>query len=450
MTFFLASTLLIIAVSFFVSFQSAATAKKNVILGVTIPREVQGDLRVRDIVSRYKRANLLLFFAALVGGILIALPREASLVFLLLTLWLGLLLLGGNMILGSYSQSLRDLKAQEGWYMGATNTVSVDLIVSREKEKMPVPRLWFLPPVLAAVGLLVWGGSRDNIFFGALACGETLLFYLLWVLSARERARAYSDDTEVNLAITRLSIRGWTLCWVALANVHSLLLLFSALFLGYSETGSQGAVAALISLVTLGSVVMMAAHIRRSQNRILNSADSILIVDEDDYWRGGVYNNPHDRRILVEKRVGYGQTFNIGSKKGKLLYYGIITAVSLLVLGVLFLFVGLDTAQYTLEITDSQVIVKAPLYGFAFSTGDVENISLMNELPRSTRMNGAETAQYSLGNFIVTGFGQSKLYVYKNSPPYIAIQLSDLYVFFNAKTVEETEGYYRELQELIP
>jgi hypothetical protein len=173
-------------------------------------------------------------------------------------------------------------------------------------------------------------------------------------------------------------------------------------------------------------------------------------VDEDDYWRGGVYNNPHDRRILVEKRVGYGQTFNIGSKKGKLLYYGIITAVSLLVLGVLFLFVGLDTAQYTLEITDSQVIVKAPLYGFAFSTGDVENISLMNELPRSTRMNGAETAQYSLGNFIVTGFGQSKLYVYKNSPPYIAIQLSDLYVFFNAKTVEETEGYYRELQELIP
>ncbi|HBN96629.1 MAG TPA: hypothetical protein DDZ66_10040, partial [Firmicutes bacterium] len=208
MTFFLASTLLIIAVSFFVSFQSAATAKKNVILGVTIPKEVQGDLRVRDIVSRYKRANLLLFFAALVGGILIALPREASLVFLLLTLWLGLLLLGGNMILGSYSQSLRDLKAQEGWYMGATNTVSVDLIVSREKEKMPVPRLWFLPPVLAAVGLLVWGGSRDNIFFGALACGETLLFYLLWVLSARERARAYSDDTEVNLAITRLSIRG--------------------------------------------------------------------------------------------------------------------------------------------------------------------------------------------------------------------------------------------------
>ena len=240
------------------------------------------------------------------------------------------------------------------------------------------------------------------------------------------------------------------MCWVALANLHSYFLLSSALFLRHSETGSFGAIAFLTTLVTLGAIVMTASHIRRSQNQILSGSDSTLVVDEDHYWRGSIYNNPHDRRILVEKRVGYGQTFNIGSKKGKLLYYGTTTAVGLLVLGLLLLFFGLDTAQYALEITDSHVVVRAPLYGFTFRQEDIKSISLLDELPRGTRTNGAETSKYALGNFTMTGFGKSKLYVYKNSSTYIAIQLPNLYVFFNAKTQEETEDYYSALQACIP
>ena len=75
MTFFLVPALLIIAVSFFVNFQSSATFKKNVVLGITLPREAQDDGRVREILERYKKINLLLFLAALGGGFLVALPK---------------------------------------------------------------------------------------------------------------------------------------------------------------------------------------------------------------------------------------------------------------------------------------------------------------------------------------------------------------------------------------
>jgi len=291
MTLILAPTLLIVAVSFFVSYHSAATVKKGVILNVTIPQEALKDLRVREIVSEFKRTNLLLFLASLVGGFVILRPEEVSLVLFLMTFWVVCLLVGGNLILGHYTKKLRELKKGEGWQVE---------------------------------------------------------------------------------------------------------------------------------------------------------------IDEDHYWRGGVYNNPHDPRLLVDKRVGYGQTLNIGSRTGKFLYYGTITAVCLVVASLLILFAVLDTAHYTLEITSSRVTVKAPLYGVAFTPEDIQDISLMKELPQRIRTNGAETARYALGNFTLTGFGRSKLYVNKDNPPYLAIKLPNLYVFFNGKNVEETEGYYRALQTLIP
>lgn len=49
MTLILVPSLLIIVVSFFFSFRSAGSVKKNVVLGVTLPKEAQDDPRVGEL-----------------------------------------------------------------------------------------------------------------------------------------------------------------------------------------------------------------------------------------------------------------------------------------------------------------------------------------------------------------------------------------------------------------
>lgn len=447
MKLMLFSTLLIVAISFFISFQSAAKFRKNVILNVTLPQKAQDHPQVRQLITGFKRANRLLFLVALIAATLILVPDEVSSFFLLTALWIGLHLLGENVLLNYYSQKLRDLKVLNEWYVGPTNVVSIDLIVSREKGKMPVSRLWFLPPVAVSLYLFVLASVRGGSFaFAILNLGHAILFYLLWSVSSRERASAYSENTEVNLAVTKISIGVWTLCWTALANIHSLLLLFSALVLQYSSTQGLGSAVTIAIFVTLAGIFFAGSSIRRRQNQILNSDGTTVIVDEDHYWTGGVYNNPHDRRILVEKRVGYGQTMNVGTKKGKFLYYGTLAMVTVLMVGLSFVFVFLDSAEYTLRITDGKVVVGAPLYGFTFSTDDVRSVSLVNSLPHRSRTNGAETSQYAIGHFQMVGYGKSRVYVYKGSPPYIVVELPGLHIFFNTRDAAQTQKIYRELR----
>ena len=439
------TTILIITCALFLSFRSAATFRKNVVLNVTLPPKAQGDPRVQKIISDYKKSNVLLSLVSLGGGTVILLAREVSILLLLFTVWVGLSLIGGVLLSNVYSKKLMRLKGEEGWWAGPRDVVKVDLIVSREKSKLPLSRLWFIPALLIVLGLLGWGQPA----FAFLGLGEVILFYLLYRLSAREPARAYSEDSRINLALTKVSIRGWTLCWVALANGHACFLLFLALFFRYAQGSVLGLASFLTTLATLFAIVLTGSGIQRKQNRLLQTSGSNFVVDEDHYWRGLLYSNPHDSRIMVPKRFGFGMTMNLGNKKGRAVFYGTVIGVGVLLLGLFFVFLALDTSDYALRIAETEIVVQAPLYGFAFATEDIKSVSLVQNLPRGTRTNGAETSRYAIGNYTVGGYGPSKLYVYKNSPPYIYIELDDLHIFFGAKTAQQTRDYYGKLQEMV-
>ena len=65
-------------------------------------------------------------------------------------------------------------------------------------------------------------------------------------------------------------------------------------------------------------------RIRKEQNELLTKTESIIYSDNDEYWSTGFYINPNDRAVMVPDRAGYGMTFNIGNKKGKRIFFGIL------------------------------------------------------------------------------------------------------------------------------
>ncbi len=169
--------------------------------------------------------------------------------------------------------------------------------------------------------------------------------------------------------------------------------------------------------------------------------------DGDRYWEKGYYYNPEDKRTSVEKRIGYGYTYNLATKKGKWLTIVPIVSAIILVLGLSIMFFIFDFSDFKLSINGSKVKISAPLYGYSFNTEDIEEVTKITFLPKGMRVNGVGTARYNLGNFSLNVYGKSKLYVYKDNPPYILIKLKDKYLVINGKTKEVTEEYYNMLKK---
>jgi hypothetical protein len=178
-------------------------------------------------------------------------------------------------------------------------------------------------------------------------------------------------------------------------------------------------------------------------DRLLSHADGPVYVDGDEHWINGYYYNPEDRKTMVEKRIGTGFTANLATKSGKWNIYGVIAFVGIVFGLLIILFVRMDFATFQMVVGDTKVEMKAPIYNYEFSMNDIENITMVDSLPEhASRTNGAGTETYYLGNFNIEGYGSSKVYIYRNYPPFIVIELKDKTVFFNTKSAEETREYY--------
>lgn len=172
-----------------------------------------------------------------------------------------------------------------------------------------------------------------------------------------------------------------------------------------------------------------------------------ILVDDDDYWKDGIwYNNPGDSSTEVEKRIGIGNTINLAATSGKWLVYGLTAFTIVIVISVSAFILLSDIITPDLEISDSQTI-KISAFGdsTSFSVSDIQNVTLINDLPKGYKVNGAATSVYARGNFKLEGYGRTKVYIFTNNPPYIVIKLKNSYIFYNEKDKNKTLDIYNQL-----
>jgi hypothetical protein len=183
-----------------------------------------------------------------------------------------------------------------------------------------------------------------------------------------------------------------------------------------------------------------------ARDRLLSMAKEPVYVDDDEYWISGNYSNPNDKRTMVEKRIGVGFTVNLATRKGKINMILTAVFISSILLTIFIMLLRFDFAQFQMNITDTNVIIQAPLYGYEFNLSEIEEVTLEDTLPKGfMKTNGAATDSYYLGNFIIDSYGHAKAYIYRDYPPYLIIRLKDKSVLFNSKTAGETEQYYDQL-----
>lgn len=433
---------------------TAASPDRGIVLGVSLPYSHLKEPEVLKMTGSYRIELLFLSggFTVLAVPVLL-IQKPFSLFFFLQIMWFVGYLLAFDRLLAHWEKALKQLKKQKGWMVSAPRIISIDTEVARLKGKMPVSKWWMVPSLVIScipIGDILIRHTDSQYWFLALMplTFQGAFWFCRW-LSVRGRSTAYCDNSEINIACHALTIRLWTLCWAVLSAGAAICLSVSwfCSFGGPSEWFWAITMLTFLIAAILAGIFITWLAIRKKRNYLLEGIGGSILAEEDEFWSRGCYCNPYDPRTMVEKRLGIGWTINLGTVKGKILAWGTIGVVAVLLIGMFIMFVRMDVIPFTLSVSDDGVRISAAMYSTKFSPDEIEEISLIDSVPDGRRTNGAATESYQLGHYYIPDTGDSLLYVYSDSSPCLMIKLPDRTIFFTARDPADTLAAYEALSK---
>jgi len=317
----------------------------NVILGVTLPREALKNEAVADIVKNFRKASssvLLIFFTLSIPVVFVS--GFVSISFAYILMWAIGLIYTNQKIISKFWNKLYLLKKENQWWVGNRNIISIDTEVSRLKNTFPVSKVWFIIPLIISFIPLVNSFFADIQKISWLSiCGiiTSSFLFLYHIIYSKAKAVVYSENTDVNITLNCVYKREWTKCLVILALVSSIFFTASSfLFLViHFEMQTLIVIVIFACISVLIPITYAYNKIRNTRNKMISLIDEDMCTDDDEFWVFGAmyYNNPNDKRMMVERRVGgVGFTFNLAKTSSKI----IMTSISGIIVGwVIWMFI---------------------------------------------------------------------------------------------------------------
>lgn len=355
-----------------------------------------------------------------------------------------------------FRRAFRDtlaLKRRNEWFVGTKRVITSDLRVAHLKNQRAASPWLFVIPLLMSAGLILWASQYENGLVGA-ASGGLAITVMLWLIALgmrRKKAKVYSENSEVNVSLNQAGRKISSYLWLFLAIVENIHFFIVCLLLANDNETMSGVwitISLLFSAIPIGMVLYAYRKINALEQEVLSQEGKTIYTDDDEYWANGFsYHNPHDKSIFVTKRIGIGETVNTATPVGKAIIWGTAGITAAVIGGAIFMLLRSELTSPELTITpDHRVEIDYPMYSFDFGIGEIEELVLVDQVPSGMKTNGEATGQNARGHFRLKELGKSRLYIFKNNPPYIRIKLPKVYVFYNDKDPNETKLLYDRLQ----
>jgi uncharacterized membrane protein len=240
----------------------------------------------------------------------------------------------------NYFTRLYSLKIENQWQVGTQHIISIDTEVSRLKHTFMLPKKWFLLPLIILIVPIVNNvfEEQEGLLWAHIVTGFIIwaLFFFIYFGIGKMQTKTYSETTAINLHLNHVFKSQWSKCMIFLATLMSL---FFVVVLYAPEI--QNIAIIILSLAMIVIIVLPHNKIRAVRNRLLRIEDEDLDRNDDQYWISGVlYNNPNDRSVFVEKRLGIGMTMNIGTLGGKMIFAGVFLLVIYAIVSIVWVILG--------------------------------------------------------------------------------------------------------------
>lgn len=429
-----------------------ANYSNGMLFAVTLPKEAAQHEAVERIRERFKKdtRNIsILMLVSLVPAFFLGMSFQI----LYYLIWLCALVV---VIVFPFRRAHRDtlaLKRQNEWFSGDKKAVQTDLRAMMLKNKRSAPYWLFAIPLAFSVWLTVRLKENGLTALGITAMLTVVLFAFISAMFRNARTKVYSRNSELNVSLNQAARSIWTYTFLSLAFIEVLHFALIGYFL-LSESSELEQVwiaySAAYALIPIALIWNANRRIKRIVDEAVEADGQTIYSDGDEYWGNGfTYHNPNDPRVFVEKRVGIGMTVNTGTAAGKWFMGITLGTAAAVLIGVSFLLVQSELKPPVLSISEErQIEIDYVLYSIDFPAEAMLDVALVEELPRGRRINGEATDTVARGHFNLDGLGKSRLYLFKNNPPYIRIQLTDTYIFYNEKDPDQTRQVYERLVKL--
>lgn len=462
---FLVCDLIIVPICWF-SYGKRGEYKEGMLLGVHIPQIYVDDPEVSAITDKrekqWKRFHWLNLMASIAVCFLCF--YDFILFLILWSAWLVEYMAGLYYLVIVPHRRMYRLKMKRGWIdVSSCRVVRIDTAVTSASKKMAVTWKWQLP-ILAAVsasGLFIWkmkeiheaGASETYAVWVLYGVSLMTCLVLMGVHMAviHQSNRVYSKNTEINLAVNRLGKKGWSQGLLLCSAISGAAWIFLAV--SYFRYGPGIPVASYIiyiltAMLAAGGLLIPVMISAGKKSELLTADQAQYYVDDDEYWKKGWYNNPKDKRLLVQDRFNsINYSFNYGRPAAKALTAAGAVVIILTVIWVTVLINSFNNADITFSTDGGQYRFEGAGYKYEFEREEIKNIQLLDDMPDDSfsRTNGGSTEKVNIGHFRGKKTGKCMMFIYNDHTPVLEIEMDDMIIFANSLEPEETEKWFKDL-----
>lgn len=451
--------LFIIMVAFFSTilfFSTYSSTKRtgNTILGLSLPNDAFGSSNLVQLVkSTQKKYVITLIVFLVLATPFVFIGKYYSISIAYLTIWFVAFLLINNTNVKQAISSLYLLKIENGWTTATSTKFTLDTVVLGMRNQFPVKKiLFFIPLSISFVPLisLLFSGRNygDAIFYSAVSVTSCIVFFIAYVILCRTRTTSLSKNTDVNVALNKLRIHKWSKALFNAATVNSATIVGLFFVLRTDLPLYPVLLIVVLALIFTLSYVFFSygLSVRNQSNAILEHDQKRVDIDDDLYWLSGNYSNPEDKKVVVDKRIGYGTTLNMASTVGKVVNaFLVLVVILVLIVSLLLIPVDFGKISTTFE-PPSTINIHAPYMELTIDARSVKTIELVDDVNIGSKVKGVDSSVFYVGQYNVSSYGICTTALYRNVQKYIVICTEDGHIILtNADTIEGTNDLYKEL-----
>lgn len=437
---------------------------EGMLMGVHIPKSAAESEEVVSFIGKYTKRSHQFYLWNTISSVLISLLNfwYISAFMLVWSLWLTELCVGALLLVYRTHRKLYDLKVERGW-IGSTGSriMAADTKTSAQSGRMGISPWWHL--VLVALILMpcllpgVRGyleNSDDGWTLLIVGVSVGILFAVLHAVILRVRNKVYSEDADVNYRINRMWKSTWSWAVLGCGICNTLAYLVMAQFMDERGWISGAVYTVYIVLQSFPVLFLLGGffYMYKRKAALLEEDEKPLYIDDDVYWKNGWYNNPNDKRLIVQDWVcPWNYATNMARPAGKIsLAAGIIIGVGCLIFAVVMTF-KMEFTPIEMWIDPQRVEITSGYSDFSLAYDEITDVEIMEELPEDDykRVNGGDDGRVLVGKFRGKETGKCWMYIYVDYKPILKISSEEGTVYINSKTDGEVERWAADIREKL-
>ena len=422
--------------------KNEAKPKKNIIVGTTLPYEAHGDAEVKKILAVFKKELWLATWLCMLPAVPGVLIHSFG---VSMTVWLTWIVVVCFVPMIPYvrcNRSLRALKEVRGWKRESSARAVADLKVVAAEMKWLSPVL-FVPPVLISLIPMLFDRELWVVWLSMAAMVG--VFYFCYRYLYRNRAEMVDSNTERTMELTRIRRYYWGKSWLIMAWATGVLnpLIWLTMYHFWWST----AVFVAYMAVVMWTMLSIEFRVRAQQEKLCKDSGREDYIDEDENWIWGMfYYNPHDKRLVVNARVGINSTVNLAKRSGQIIAG--LTMVLLLACPVMGIWMmDMENASVELTVTDTEVVATHYWSEYSVALEDIEAVHQLEKLPPTRRVSGTGLPYVSTGTWTCEGWGRVTCCIDPRIGPWLVIEAEDgKNYLFNSTDSGQTLAVWEQIQ----